>query len=594
VNYVIYLRFVGFVCSVQNGSKKKMSKKTRSYLTVLIVFLVIAGLWFLYPSIKLWSMSESDKQTLKTTEPQDLVSLEKKALKLGLDLKGGMHVVLQVDQSKLKEDERRDAVDRALEIIRNRVDQFGVSEPLIIKQGSDRIVVELPGLQDVERAQALIGQTAELEFKLLESQENTTAILKKIDEVLAEEEKVAPEEEKEKLFEEKKEPDTTKKSEEKEKIAKDLFASEESESVSDTTDTSSFLETEEDDYYAEKPFTSLMEGFGGYYLGVPIENKPKIELLLNDPKVKELIPEDDEFAWATRTEVIQGMEYQKLYLVKKPVELSGKYLLDATPTYDEYRRPEVRFTLSKEGGRRFARVTGANVGKPLAIILDGRVESAPTIQSKIRDQGVITMGGTATFEEAVDLAIVLRAGALPAPVKIIENRIIGPSLGQDSIRRGTISGIIGFCAVLLFMAVYYKLSGLIADFALCLNLLFLMAAMSALRATLTMPGIAGILLTAGMSVDANVLIFERIREELRSGKTIRAAIDAGYKRAMSAIIDSNLTTILTAVILFQFGTGPIKGFAVALSLGIAISLFTAVVITRVIFEVRKQYRTLSI
>jgi len=563
-----------------------MSKKTRSYLTVLIVFLIVTALWFLYPSIKLWSMSESEKQTLKTTEPQDLISLEKKALKLGLDLKGGMHVVLQVDESKLKEDERKDAVDRALEIIRNRVDQFGVAEPLIIKQGSDRIVVELPGLQDVERAQALIGQTAQLEFKLLESDENTKAVLKKIDEVLAQKKETS-------VIEEKK-TETPEKAEEKKKIAKDLFGKEKPESTADTTDTSSFLEGEEEESDREKPFSSLLENPGGYYFEVLMEDKPKVDLLLNDPKVREVIPADDEFAWATRTETIRGAEYQKLYLSKKPVEFSGKYLVDAKPQYDQYRKPEVNFTLTKEGGRRFARLTGANVGKPLAIILDGRVESAPTIQSKIRDQGVITMGGAASFEEAVDLSIVLRAGALPAPVKIIENRVIGPSLGQDSIRRGTISGIIGFCAVLLFMAVYYKLSGVIADLALCLNLLFLMAAMSALRATLTMPGIAGILLTAGMSVDANVLIFERIREELRSGKTIRAAIDAGYKRAMSAIIDSNLTTILTAVVLFQFGTGPIKGFAVALSLGIAISLFTAVVITRVVFELRKEYATLSI
>jgi SecD/SecF fusion protein len=564
-----------------------MTQKTRSYLIFLIVFLIVASLWYLYPSIRLWIMSESQKQTLRTTEPQDLISLEKKALNLGLDLKGGMHVVLEVDQSKLKENERRDAVDRALEIIRNRVDQFGVTEPLIQKQGGDRIIVELPGLQDVERAQALIGQTAQLEFKLLESEENTAAILKKIDEVLAQKEE-AP-------FEEEEELEGLKETEEKKKAVKDLFAPEEPESVSDTTDTSSFLEMDEEDLYTERPFTSLLEGFGGYWLGVPIEDKPKVELFLKDPDVLAVIPEDDEFAWATRIEIIQGMEYQKLYLLKKRMEFSGKYLVDARPiARDEYGKPYVNFKLTKQGGRKFARLTGANIKKPLAIILDGRVESAPEIQSKIRDEGRITMGGGVTFDEAVDLAIVLRAGALPAPVKIIENRIIGPSLGQDSIRKGTTSAIIGFCVVLLFMVIYYKLSGVIADFAVLLNLVFLMAAMSALDATLTLPGIAGIILTVGMSVDANVLIFERIREELRTGKTIRAAIDAGYKRAITAIVDANITTLITAGVLFQFGTGPIKGFAVALSLGVAISLFTAVVITRVIFEIRKGYRALSI
>jgi protein-export membrane protein SecD len=327
---------------------------------------------------------------------------------------------------------------------------------------------------------------------------------------------------------------------------------------------------------------------------VPIEEKPKIELMLNDPKVKEVIPPDDEFAWATRSDNVQGGEYQKIYLLKKAVEFSGKYLVDAKPTYDQYRKPEVNFTLTKEGGRRFARLTGANIGKPLAITLDGRVESAPTIQSKIRDQGVITMGGATSFNEAVDLAIVLRAGALPAPVKIIENRVIGPSLGQDSIRKGTTAAIIGFVLVLLYIAFYYRVSGIIADFALFFNLFFLLSAMAGLHATLTLPGIAGIILTLGMSVDSNVLIFERIREELRGGKTIRASIDAGYKRALVAIIDSHVTTLITAAVLFQFGTGPVKGFAVSLSLGVAISLFTAVVITRIIFDLRKGYQTLSI
>jgi len=562
-------------------------RRSRLYLILLISFLIIASLYALYPSIKLWSMSEADKEEIRSTEPQDLISLEGKAIKLGLDLKGGMHVVLQVDKSKLKEDERRDAVDRALEIIRNRVDQFGITEPLIHKQGGDRLVVELPGLHDVERASALIGQTAQLEFKLLETPENTVSILKKIDEVLAKAETTSTEEEEVETPEKKeKEPE--------EDVVKDLFA--EVEEEPDTTeDTTSFLEEEEEPYYEERPFTQYLESYQGRtgFL-VLAEEKPKVELLLNRPEIQELIPKDDEFAFSTRAETFQNQKYWGLYLLKKRVELSGKYLVDARPTYDQFRKPEVQFTLTKKGGRIFARVTGANIDKPLAITLDGRVESAPNIQSKIRDRGVITMGGAATFEDASDLSVVLRAGALPAPVKIIENRVIGPSLGQDSIRKGTTSVIIGFCLVLLFMLIYYKLSGLIADFAVLLNLFFLMAAMAALHATLTMPGIAGIILTVGMAVDANVLIFERIREEMRTGKTIRAAIDAGYKRALTAIIDANITTLITAAVLFNLGTGPVKGFAVVLSLGVAISLFTAVVITRVIFDIRKGYRTLSI
>jgi SecD/SecF fusion protein len=560
-------------------------RRSRLYLILLISFLILASLYALYPSMKLWSMSEPDKAELRSTEPQDLISLEGKAIKLGLDLKGGMHVVLQVDESKLKEDERRDAIDRALEIIRNRVDQFGITEPLIHKQGGDRVVVELPGLQDVERAQALIGQTAQLEFKLVEEQENTVSILKKIDGVLAGVETTSTEEE----------AVETKEKEEKqaeEDVVKDLFAEEEPDTLEDTT---SFLEEEEEPYYEERPFTQYLESYQGRTGFLVLEEeKPKVELLLNKPEVQELIPKDDEFTWSTRAETFQGQKYWGLYLLKKRVELSGKYLVDARPTYDQFRKPEVQFTLTKSGGRIFARVTGANIDKPLAITLDGRVESAPIIRSKIRDRGVIEMGGVATIEDATDLSIVLRAGALPAPVKIIENRVIGPSLGQDSISKGTTAAIIGFLLVLFFMAIYYRLSGIIADIALIFNLTFLLAAIAALHATLTLPGIAGIILTIGMSVDANVLIFERIREELRTGKTIRAAIDAGYKRALLAIVDSHVTTLITAAVLFQFGTGPVKGFAVSLSLGVAISLFTAVVITRVIFDIRKGYRTLSI
>ncbi|NIO10988.1 MAG: protein translocase subunit SecD [Deltaproteobacteria bacterium] len=562
-------------------------RRSRLYLILLISFLILASFYSLFPSIKLWSMSEENKEEIRNTEPQDLISLEQRAIKLGLDLKGGMHVVLQVDQSRLSENERKDAAERALEIIRNRVDQFGITEPLIHKQGADRIVVELPGLQDVERAQGLIGQTAQLEFKLLEDPDNTMSVLKKIDEVLAQAETTAAEEE---LFEPAEEEE-----EEKTDVVKDLFAEEEEPDTAEE-DTAGFLEEEEEPFYEERPFTQYLEYTqGSSYFRVLAEEKPKVELLLGKPEVRELVPKDTEFAWSTRTEMDRGEEFWGLYLAKKRTELSGKYLVDARPRLDpQFRRPEVLFNLTKKGGRIFSRVTGANIDKPLAIMLDGRVESAPIIRSKIRDEGVIEMGGTANFEDASDLAIVLRAGALPAPVKIIENRVIGPSLGQDSIQKGTTAAIIGFLLVLLFMAFYYRLSGIIADVALLFNLTFLLAAMAALHATLTLPGIAGIILTIGMSVDANVLIFERIREELRTGKTIRAAIDAGYKRALLAIVDAHVTTLITAAVLFQFGTGPVKGFAVALSLGVAISLFTAVVITRVIFDIRKGYRTLSI
>ena len=549
-------------------------RKTKKWIVFLILFLVIVSVWFLLPSMRYWSLSDPEKENLRIEDPQKLVNLEKRAIKLGLDLKGGMHVVLQVDRSKLNPEEQKDAVERALEIIRNRVDQFGITEPLIQKSGEDRIIVELPGLVDAERAGELIGKTAQLEYKLLPEPETINLLIKEIDKVLAEAEPESLSEIKE---------------EKKQEPAEDLFAGEEKDTLED------FLgELDEELQEKDRPFSSLLEPSRSFFFYVPREEMAKVEHLLEKPEVKKIIPEDLEFAWATRPQLIQGIEYQELYVLKKRVEFSGKYLTDAKPRYDELHNPYVHFTYTKRGGRLFGQLTGANIGKPLAIVLDGRVESAPVIQDKVREEGRITLGGAATWESAHDLSIVLRAGALPAPVKIAENRVIGPSLGQDSVRRGSLASVIALVVVLTFMFVYYRVSGLIADFALLFNVFYLLAAMAALHATLTMPGIAGIILTVGMSVDSNVLIFERIREELRTGKTIRASIDAGYKRALLAIIDSHVTTLVTALVLFQFGTGPIKGFAVSLSLGVIISLFTAVVITKSIFDIRKTYKTISI
>jgi preprotein translocase subunit SecD len=299
-------------------------------------------------------------------------------------------------------------------------------------------------------------------------------------------------------------------------------------------------------------------------------------------------------AFGTRPEIASGRDVTRFYIMKSRVQMSGEYLTEAGPRLDNFGVPVVDFQLTREGGRIFSRVTGPNIGKPLAIVLDGKVESAPNIQDRIRDRGQITMGGGATFEEARDLSIVLKAGALPAPVEIIETSVVGPSLGRDSINKGLTSAYIGLFLVLALVGVYYRLSGVIANVGLLFNLFFLLSAMAGLRATLTMPGIAGIILTIGISVDSNVLIFQRIREELSSGKTIRAAIDAGYDRALVTIIDSHVTTLITAAILFMFGSGPVKGFAVSLFLGVLISLYTAVVITKAIFDIRKSYETLSI
>lgn len=548
-------------------------RKADAWRIALILSLCLISVYVLYPTFKFYRMGIEERQALQAEDPNSYIPLEKKALKLGLDLQGGMHIVLEVDKSNLTADEARDAPERALEIIRNRIDQWGVSEPLIQKQGEDRIVVELPGLEDPERARDLIGSTALLEFRLLPEPEATQKTVLAIDSVLARVEK------------RKGSALTTK---EKEIAPSDtlipateLFAQE---------DTSAFPPDEEE---ASRLFTMLLEPRHDSY-AVLVEDVPLISKYLSLPEVKEIVPPGTEFTFSTRTYEIANRKFRDLYHIRRRTELSGKYLTDARPAFDQWQKPVVNFTLTKEGGRIFAALTGANIKKPLAIVLDNRVESAPTIQSKIRDRGQITMGGSATFEDAKELAVVLRAGALPAPVSVIQNSVVGATLGKDSINKGKLSVLVGTCVVLFFMFIYYRLSGVVAGLAMLFNLLFLLASMAGLGATLTMPGIAGIVLIMGMSVDANVLIFERTREELRTGKTVKASIEAGYKRALLTIVDAHVTIMITALFLFIFGTGPIKGFAVSLSLGIVISLFTAYVITKTIFDIRKAYRTLSI
>ncbi|MEW5702396.1 MAG: protein translocase subunit SecD [Candidatus Zixiibacteriota bacterium] len=555
----------------------------------LTAFLMVGSLWYMYPTIRFWQMAPSERDEMARYDPKGWVNLQKKVMKLGLDLKGGMRVVLQVDRSKLNPDEAKDAVDRAKEILRNRVDQFGVTEPVIQVQGQDRIVVELPGISDVERAQELIGRTAQLEFKLTESPEQAQLILDRIDRTLEAAAGVDTTTEpalmtdtageKKDVLEELFKADTTRKSTESPQTAEA------------GKDTGEILPPQ---IPRESPLSSLLDPAGGMGWTVLKDEVPLVQNILARSDVTKLIPPDVEFAWGTRTSYMGGSEVEHLYILKRQVEMSGKYLTDAKPSFDQFRKPIVNFQLTREGGRIFARVTGANLKKPLAIVLDGRVESAPEIQSRIQDRGQITMGTGSSYEDANDLSIVLRAGALPAPVTIIENNVIGPSLGQDSINRGMSASLFGLIAVFLIMVVYYKLSGLIANLGLMLNGVFLLGVMAVLHATLTMPGIAGFILSLGMSVDANVLIFERIREEMRAGKSIRHSIDAGYARAMSAIIDSHVTTLITSLALFIFGTGPVKGFAVTLFWGVAISLYTAVVVTRTVFDFRKNYQTLSI
>ncbi len=381
------------------------------------------------------------------------------------------------------------ATSQALETIRNRIDQFGVSEPDIRRQGENRILIQLPGISDTERAKELIGRTALLEFKL-------------VDETL-------------------------------------------------------------------------------------------------DPREAEQkgAPPGTEILYQTRKDPSTNREIKVPFLVEDRTRLTGAYLTDARVQIDSrYNEPYVSITFDKKGARLFERITAENVKKRLAIVLDGNVYSAPVIQERIAG-GEARITGNFTTEEARDLAIVLRAGALPAPVDIIEERTVGPSLGSDSIRKGLISMIVGGLLVVVFMVIYYRGSGVIADIALLLNILLIAGGLAGFGATLTLPGIAGIILTIGMAVDANVLIFERIREEMNLGKTPRAAVDAGFSRATLTILDANVTTLIAALVLFQFGTGPVKGFAVTLSLGVVSSLFTALIVSRVIFDfflIKRKVQTLSI
>jgi SecD/SecF fusion protein len=570
--------------------------RTQTWRIVITLIMIVAAIYYSWPTVRFWTMPLAEKDQLIKNNPAKMFKMKQEAIRLGRDLQGGMYVVLRVQMERLDESAKKDAVDRALQIIRNRIDQFGVTEPMIQKQGNDRVVVELPGFTDTERAQKLIGETAQLQFKLLETSENSSLLLNKIDKVLKElgisVESVTPESEDETAaLQDSASADSavaTDSSEAEVDVLADLLGEQ-----ADSLSMADMLTEEE----LESPFSIYLEPIPG--VAEPMwlvedEYVLNLKAILDRPEIKKIIPNDVEFSWGTRTQIEKGRMLARLYLLKSRVQMSGEYLTDASPQTDQFGSPHVAFRLTREGGRIFSRVTGPNIGKPLAIVLDGKVESAPNIQDRIRDQGRITLGGGATFEEARDLSIVLKAGALPAPVEIIESSVVGPSLGKDSISKGLTSSYIALILVLLFIGIYYRLSGVIADIALVFNLFFLLAAMAALRATLTMPGIAGIILTIGISVDSNVLIFERVREEMLTGKTIRAAIDAGYDRALLTIIDSHVTTLITAAVLFIFGSGPVKGFAVSLFLGVSISLYTALVITKAIFDIRKGYKTLSI
>ena len=619
--------------------------KIRGFIIFLIV---LAAVYKIYPTYHYYSLSDEDKQKLDYSEIKNLRS---QSINLGLDLQGGMYVLLEAEvptlvrklaskrpeelinaiieaesrSSSLQTDffdefasiadsqnlrliryysnlsssrdnssvvnalklQRDDAVSSALEIIRNRVDEFGVAEPNIQKYGKNRIIVELAGIDDANRARKLIQRTASLEFTLVMN-EKLQSTLEKIDKKLlaADDFNIDILSDNEKL-----ESRDDNKQDEVDEIFSDIDQS---------SDLSSLISTPSD-ILEESPFSGYLRALPGG-IGVLSNEYDMLNSILSREDVQSVIPRDGRFIWSSRFEQAPidentFVEYRLLYFVRNNPEISGGMVKNPQATIASAGSEiggqwVVNLEMTPDGARKWSRFTGSNIDKQVAIVLDDKVFMAPYIRGKIPG-GRTQISGFANPNEAKDIANVLRAGELPAPVYIVEERTVGPSLGSDSIDSGRFAMLVGFIFVLIFMILYYKSSGMIANFALILNLLIVIAILAAINATLTLPGIAGLILTIGMAVDANVIIFERIREELDVGKTVRAAIDSGYKRAFVTILDANITTLVAAFVLAWIGSGPIKGFAVTLSTGIICSMFTAVFVTRTIFIILSSNKPLK-
>ncbi len=618
-----------------------MSKKL-IWRYIIVAVLLAWAVYSLVPTLQYERLTSAEKIELE--EEGKLIDLESKIIKRGLDLQGGMHLVLEVnvpdfvkniaqhqsrayydymdkvnakyeanpemdyldimletaDEDSLRlsryfpsEDRKTDnksvisnlltetehAVIRAEEIIRNRVDEFGVSEPVIQLIGNKRIIVELAGIDDPQRAKDIIHSTALLEFVLLKDAEYTQDIINRIDAAVK---RINPEDISQ--------IDTavvsnTTSTDKEISVSELLGITENDASIAD----SSVLVDE--NLAAEKPFSALLRNLG-WDIGVPVENYYAVNKILNDPDVKRVLPNDLRILFSGRTKEVQTndggkVKFYSLFFVNREPGMTGEAVKEAkaelgSVSSEQMGQAIVNVRMNPEGTKTWARLTGANVDKRLAIVLDNKVQMAPRIQNKIPN-GRTVVEGFANLEEAQDIEIVLKAGALPAPIDIIEERTVGASLGADSIDRGVRSMLIGLLIVALFIIFYYRGAGIISITTLVLNIIFVLAILASLRATLTLPGIAGLVLTMGMAVDANVLIFERIREEFLKGKTIRSAVDNGYSRAFVTILDANLTTLIIALVLMQYGSGPIRGFATTLFWGIIFNFVSGYFISKTIF-----------
>jgi len=532
-------------------------RKIRSRL-IITGILILWAVWQLLPTNTTMRVRDATTGIMKDT------TVRRVPINLGLDLQGGIHLALEVDQSKGPVSDPAEAIQRAERVVRTRIDEFGVTEPVVQTVGSTRLIVELPGERDPARAKSIIERTAFLEFRITDMQNLFRDAIPEMDKALAaagvRAPGAAPANAVTQLFSPTPKP--------KAGAAHDT-----------TTATSTALSS------------LLFQGqLPGEFL-VPEEQVPAAESLLARPEVQRLMPRGIVLKWGTEVESRGARSYRPLYAVADKPIITGEELEKATARRDQMTNQSVvDFTLSRRGGRIFERETGRHVGDYMAIILDDRVQGQPpVIKSEIGQRGQIELGNK-SLQEANDLALVLRAGALPAPLTVVEERTIGPSLGRDSIADAVRAGIVGVILVVLIMVVYYRISGMLAVAALSLYVLFTLGGLAGFGFTLTLPGLAGLVLSVAIAVDANVLIFERIREELQHGKLVRTAVDEGFRHAMTAIIDSNVSTELTAFILYLVGTGPVQGFAITLIIGIAASMVTAVFVVRTFFMIWLQRR----
>ena len=583
-----------------------MNNKKFGMREFIILLVIVLSAYTVWPSIQVHSKKGDAKKTFLKENPK----LGAKSINFGLDLAGGTSITLQIDQSGLKDGEDiKDIQAQSLEIIRNRVDQYGLSEPQISPSGDDRILVELAGVDD-STAKALVGSTAKLEFKILAESDKFTQVIGLIDQYLTRQTTDIVGADSAAATDSTVAADSAKPADSAVAAKSDLSDEELLAGAGAKAEEKPATEDSAKEAAVDNaPAGEVGMALSAYYLSfgnggfIAEENIEKVKKLLETEGVQKLIPRDVAFAFGSGLEPVQRdskIKAKRLYLLKRRAEMGGDDISDARPyrVGDGTNAGEVAVSLrfAGIGPKKFSAVTAANVGKQMAIVLDNQVISAPVIRDRIPN-GEAQITGLDDMAEANRLAVVLRAGALKAPMKIIESRSVGATLGEENIVQGFGSGAVGLILCLVFMVAYYRLGGLIASFGMVINTLVTAAVMSVFNATLTLPGIAGFILVVGMSLDANVIIYERIREELKNGLTARAAVAKGYERAFSAILDSNLTTVLTGLILYKIGTGSVKGFGLTLTIGILTSLFCAITLTRAILDwklAKRDATTLSI